>query len=148
MARYDNSAAYDMNSYANEAYEAPVRQEVPRREWSVVEGRAAKTTPLSPVVITALKCVGAFALVLAIVSCVKVGIISMTYDYLMQNSTLNTELESSRYQAAELEVQNAQFGNKERVYSIATQVYGMTAPAQSDTVDLASASADTAAETE
>lgn len=148
MPEYDDATAYELDSYAQEAQGAPQRREELRRDWSVVEGRAPKSRPLSAALITAIKCAGAIAITLVVVSAVKVGLISVAYGYLMQNSSLNTELESSRYQAAELEVQNAQFANQERIYSIATQVYGMTAPEQSETVDLASTSADTAVETE
>ncbi len=148
MPEYDDATAYELDSYAREAQSAPQRREELRRDWSVVEGRAPKSRPLSAALITAIKCAGAIAITLVVVSAVKVGLISVAYGYLMQNSSLNTELESSRYQAAELEVQNAQFANQERIYSIATQVYGMTAPEQSETVDLASTSADTAVETE
>lgn len=148
MPEYDDATAYELDSYARDAQAAPQRREELRRDWSVVEGRALKTRPLSAALITAIKCAGALAITFAAVSLVKVGLISVAYGYLMQNSELNTELESSRYQAAELEVQNAQFANQERIYSIATQVYGMVAPEQSETVDLASTSADTAVETE
>ncbi len=148
MPEYDDATAYELDSYAQEAQSAPRRREELRRDWSVVEGRAPKSRPLSAALITAIKCAGAVAITLVAASIVKVGLISVAYGYLMQNSDLNTELESSRYQAAELEVQNAQFANQERIYSIATQVYGMTAPEQSETVDLASTSADTAVETE
>lgn len=148
MPEYDDAAAYEIDAYAREAQAAPQRREELRRDWSVVEGRALKSSPLSAALITAVKCAGAVAVTLAVVSIIKVGLISVAYGYLMQNSDLNTELESSRYQAAELEVQNAQFANQERIYSIATQVYGMVAPEQSETVDLASTSADSAVETE
>lgn len=148
MPEYDDATAYELDSYVRDAQAAPQRREELRRDWSVVEGRALKTRPLSAALITAIKCAGALAITFAVVSLVKVGLISVAYGYLMQNSELNTELESSRYQAAELEVQNAQFANQERIYSIATQVYGMVAPEQSETVDLASTSADTAVETE
>ncbi len=148
MPEYDEAVAYEMDSYARAGQAAPQRREELRRDWSVVEGRALRTRPLSAALITAIKCAGALVATLAIVSAVKVALISVAYGYLMQNSALNTELESSRYQAAELEVQNAQFANQERIYAIATQVYGMVAPEQSETVDLASTSADTAVETE
>ena len=60
MARYDDNTAYDMHAYAMPEQTAPQHERV-RRDWNVVEGGNSPhaTTPLSPVVITVAKCVGA-----------------------------------------------------------------------------------------
>ena len=149
MARYDDNAAYDMAAYEAAEQAAPQREHV-RRDWNVVEGGPScqASAPLSPVVITAAKCVVAFAVAMLLVGAVKVFLISAAYDYLAQNAELDTQLEAARYSASELEVQNSIYSDKDRVWSIATQVYGMTYPEQSAEVDLSASTADTAAETE
>ena len=135
MARYDDNTAYDMHAYAMPEQTAPQHERV-RRDWNVVEGGNSPhaTTPLSPVVITVAKCVGA--------------LLAATFGYLSQNTDLDTQLEAARYSASELEVQNSIYSDKDRVWSIATQVYGMTYPEQSAEVDLSGIPADMAAETE
>ena len=141
MARYDNNTAYDMHAYAMPEQTAPQHERV-RRDWNVVEGGNSPhaTTPLSPVVITVAKCVGALL--------ATVLLVAATFGYLSQNTDLDTQLEAARYSASELEVQNSIYSDKDRVWSIATQVYGMTYPEQSAEVDLSGVPADMAAETE
>ena len=85
---------------------------------------------------------------MVLIGAVKVFLISAAYDYLAQNAELDTQLEAARYSASELEVQNSIYSDKDRVWSIATQVYGMAYPEQSAEVDLSASTADTAAETE
>lgn len=149
MARYDNNTAYDMHTYAMPEQTAPQHERV-RRDWNVVEGGNSPhaTTPLSPVVITVAKCVGALLATVLLTGLVKVFLVAATFGYLSQNTDLDTQLEAARYSASELEVQNSIYSDKDRVWSIATQVYGMTYPEQSAEVDLSGVPADMAAETE
>lgn len=147
MARYDDNTAYDLGASAF-GQQAPASRREPR-EFNVVEGgNVSHARALSPVAMTVLKCVAAAAAVMFVAGLVKVALISAASSYLAQNAELDSQLEAARYSASELEVQNSIYSDKDRVWSIATQVYGMTYPEQSAQVDLAGSTADVTAETE
>lgn len=106
---------------------------------------AQTQTALSPLAITAIKCVAAFSAALVVVSLARVFIMATAFGFAAQNTAISTQLETARSQGAELEVQQSVYGSSDRIKSIATDVYGMVPAADVAVLDLG-ASVETDAE--
>ena len=106
--------------------------------------QAQAQTALSPLAITAIKCVAAFVAVLVVASLARVFIMATAFGFAAQNTSIASQLETARSQGAELEVQQSVYGSSDRIKSIATDVYGMVPAADVAVLDLgASAETDT-----
>lgn len=133
MAQYVNgNVAYQLG--AEELEREDVLQQ-PGRRLTVLPGSRSQhhvrtQTAISPVVVTALKCATAFAVVIAAVALVRILLVASAFAVTSQNAQLSSQLDAARSQGSELEVQVAVYGSQDRITSLATEVYGM-APADS-----------------
>ena len=148
MTQYVNgNVAYQLGA---EELEREDLLQQPGRRLTVLPGsrprqHAQTQTAVHPIVVTALKCATAFAVVIAAVALVRILLIASAFTVASQNSQLTAQLDAARSAGSELEVQVAVYGSKERVTSLATEVYGMVPADNVAVIDLSSSYAVAAA---
>ncbi len=134
MARYVNgSAAVEIGAEEVER-EQELELTQPDQRFTVLPGsrpqrgqQEQSQRVLSPLVVTAIKCAVAFVAVLFVVGLLRIAVISVAFGYASSNNALYNELDEARSEGSELEVQQAIYGSSDRITSLATDVYGMTA---------------------
>ncbi len=149
MAPYVNGSAAVKLGQEAEVLETPSRARAPR--LTVLPGNGgspkigAHAAPrareraehvLSPLMVTAFKCIAAFVAVLLIASIGRVLLVSLAYGFTSSNHSMITQLDDARSLGSELEVQQSVYGARERVVSLATDVYGMVPATSTAVVDV------------
>lgn len=136
---YEGSAARRMDAYEG-AYAQPQMQP----SFGIVEGAgldARARAGVSAQFITVFKLAGMLAVVLTLLSFVRVGIYSATNSILINNSSMRTELKDARATRDELRIERSVLSSKQRISRIATQSYGMVLAEGSETMTIGAAAA-------
>ena len=103
-----------------------------RRRHAQAQGQTA----LSPLAVTAIKCVAVFVAAVVVASLARSFLMASAFSFSFQNTSLNAQLEEARSLGADLEVKQSVFGSAERIESIASDVYGMVPIADVAVLDL------------
>lgn len=136
---YEGSAARRIDAYEG-AYAQPQMQP----SFGIVEGAgldARVRAGVSAQFIAAFKIAGMVAIVLTLLSFVRVGIYSATNSILINNSSMRTELKDARAARDELRIERSVLSSKQRITRIATQTYGMVLADGSETMTIGAAAA-------